>query len=226
MLAVLFPLAYLGQIAAPNVWSPRVALFGMVAAFLGPICFAVGRQIRRRSSRLLRPRGAFHSRLRKALRAHRLRTSLNSEGSPGAPDEGGLDTPLAVYTSARSLYARMWAVLERHPQLACSRRRLLRRWSLEAIYDGLAVSLLTWAAVFWVVPSQVDRWLVSPNLSLLLGCLFTAGAVLCWSEAARAQKSQLSDLAATMAEHYAEHYAEAPQQAPEPPPASPEPSES
>jgi len=219
LLACLFPLIYEGRIRVPAVWSAQVLGYALLAYVMGVVCFAIGRQLRRRVERWSQPRGALHDRLFKAMTAHRLVTALQPPEGRSAPP-GGRSSPLAAYTSSGALYRRMWAELRQDPRLAPTARLLGRRAVLAACQDGPAVAFLVWAAVFWVVPSHVARWPTPPNASLAIGIVFVALAGCCWAEAQRAGKDQLRDLAATLAQRYgAGAPAAAAEDAPSPAPA-------
>lgn len=195
-LALTFPLIYTGRLAVPLDWSPRAFAYGLLILACGALSFASGRQLRKRTTRWLRPRGAFQSRLQRTLRGHGLRYSLG-EGHPGA------STPLSGYTNATELYRRMWAELRLDPQLAPVAPSLARRRALASAYDGFAMSFVCWAVVFWVVPANVTRWPTSGSASMILGAVCALVALSLWAEAERSEKEIMRQVVASHAQRHA-----------------------
>jgi hypothetical protein len=193
LLACLFPLIYQGRVSAALGWSPRVLGLALLAYAIGFVCCSVGGLLRRRVTRAMRPRAHFHVRLHKLLIGHQLATQLE----PAAPE--GTPNPWSGYTSARKLFRAMRAGLA-GPGFEVALRAQRFRRALITCYDGLAVALLTWGAMFWVVPRYVDAWPTPWNASLVIGGVLAALAFACWSEAERQQKEAPQEVVATFAQ--------------------------
>lgn len=193
LLGCLFPLIYQGRVSAAFGWSPRVVGMALLAYAIGFVCCSLGGVIRRRVTRSLRPRAYFHTRLRKLLISHRLATALEPASAEGAAN------PWSDYTSARQLYRLMRATLAR-PGFEASHRAQRFRAALATCYDGLAAALLVWAAVFWVVPRQVEAWPTPWNASLAIGVVLLGLAFASWGEAERQTKEEPQEVVAALAE--------------------------
>jgi hypothetical protein len=114
-----------------------VGVFAVIVAcyICGLIAFAVGREI---SGAFFRKK-TLHATLPVSLDAHRLCEERM------APYLGG-DKPRYWW-----LYMRMWSEVAHDRSAPVVLHHLMRYWAMAATYDGVAFSLLVWAAVFVAV---------------------------------------------------------------------------
>jgi hypothetical protein len=189
LLALLFPWLYEGRVSPPQSVA-RLLAFGGVAWVIGLVAVVVGRQLRLLVARRLRPRGARHDRVVRALQGHGVDARL---GAAPADD-------LSSYPSAGRLVERLEAAVRREPALWAAARELERLAQRSAACDGLALAALMGACVLAYVPTQVARWPVGPSTSLVLAALAGAVALALWGEAHRLEKRRLDVLVATAVE--------------------------
>lgn len=174
--------------ALPAGWIPISAL--LISCYVaGLVCFAVGRWIRM-GWRWRSAEQNFYNWFVDVLDGH-------------GPGESDLVADYLVRRKARGdwrLYVRLWAQVRQSPALATSFSLLRRYWVMAATYDGVAMSLVVWAAsavacAFGLAGAKpIDKWLALPGAGVLMLC-----ALACSREAGRFVDYQVEELVASIA---------------------------
>jgi hypothetical protein len=166
-------------------FSDWVAGFALIIAcyVCGLISFSLGRLL---NGMLFRRRVLGY--LKKALAGQRLRGELIEQFAKAEmPD----------FPPWR-LYIRLWQQLaEKHPH-SIAFTHLSRYWAMAATYDGVAVSLLVWAAA--LLPVQVlGARLLSPRMAVAVIAALVVASVLCLRQGGKYYEFQVEDLVAALA---------------------------
>jgi hypothetical protein len=176
----------------PAVAGSPPAVAGIAATLigcyvLGLICFAAGRYVRSSLARILPSQPTFDTLFDEVMMAHGLcdREPVNEYlRRSGVKDFRG------------RLYSRLWTEVRQSESLKASFALLNRYWVMSATYDGLATALGIWAFVFIAL---AIRGRLSPILAVVTAVIFPILVAACLREAGRYGKSQLEELAATVA---------------------------
>jgi hypothetical protein len=181
-------------------------VLGIVITFYvcGLICFAAGRWIRTGIlTRISRKSysNRFETHFKEVLNDHSL-TYLKPfrDYLLDQPDQ------VSKKSGAWRLYIRLWAEIRHRPDLIPSYSLLKRYWVMAATYDGVAMSLIIWVAVFvaWCVGYGIKvrlEWSLGiPAIGVLLFASLAS-----FREANRYGEYQVEELIASIAAHIAKH---------------------
>ncbi len=184
-------------------WLRVVAL--ILAAYIsGMTCFAVGRLVRTKLTKLFNrppPIAVLFDHLLRHGAIQRIDTPQGEKQRFTVDDKDRIPW-LARYVEGpgggnpEALYVRMWAEVRQQERLASSFSLMRRYWVSAATLDGLFVALLTWA--YFLLPTGDVPARVGWVPSLFAG----VGAVFCLWEARRYAKYQLEELVATVMHAY------------------------
>jgi hypothetical protein len=162
-------------------WVGGVALI-VVCYILGLMSFSIGRSLNRFR------RGRIETGMAIALQRHQ----FDGKALAGYVDSnGGRDF--------RRIYIRLWAELtQRHPK-SLALAHLSRYWVMSAMYDGLAISFITWGLVAVLsCCHSVVRMPLSPVLAAVLAATFIGLAIVAARQAAKYLDYQVEDLVAML----------------------------
>lgn len=172
-------------------------VFGLVLGsyVLGLVCFAVGRPLRLRLTRVRDPRPD-HLLFHQAL----VQQGLHLPGGPGDAlrcyfGHGAEETDPGV---RMALYTRMWAHVRCYPELQQSFSLLNRYWVLSASYDGLAIAALVWLLPVWQAFVAAPG-LASGGWAALWSTAILVALASCWHRAREYKRYQIEELVATVA---------------------------
>lgn len=166
-------------------WSTVAA--AIIASYIcGLLAFAAGRWL---NGRFFRPT-LLEERLPKAIALHGLTSEVLSSYLPDPTSRAHV----------WRLYIRMWADIARHEPRSVTFHHLSRYWVMAATYDGVAFSLLIWAAVLlaatcpFIAPQRLG---IPAGLS---GAVFAVVfAIVAFKRAADYYEYQIEDVVAAIA---------------------------
>jgi hypothetical protein len=176
-----------------------MSVLGIVITFYvsGLICFAAGRWIR---TGILSKSYShkFDNRFKEVLNDHSL-TYLE-------PFRDYLSDQPEKKRGIKRLYTRLWAEIRHRQDLIPSYSLLKRYWVMAATYDGVAMSLIIWVAVFvaWCIGFGIKeklKWgLGVPAIGVLVFASLAS-----FREASRYGEYQVEELIASIAAHISKH---------------------
>jgi hypothetical protein len=171
------------SVSIPIGWILCFAL--IIAAYVcGLISFAAGRLL----NGILFRRGVLNK-FRSALIGQNLQGSVIAtylqRGEPGG------------YPLWR-LYIRLWQQLAAKQPTSVAFHHLSRYWAMAATYDGVAISLIFWAASITPLPI-LGRSFLSPSLTLVAMAVLLMAAMACLQQGAKYYEFQIEDLVASLA---------------------------
>lgn len=156
----------------------------------GLVSFALGRFIRLEIFRS-NSYNKMDQRIRMAIKVHQLEDK--------EPYKNYLSLPESHRGSWR-LYVRLWAKLRDEPGLINSFSQVNRYWVMAATYDGIVVSLLTWALTMGYLTFLNKQWVqLDVYFGSFLVLLLVGAAFACKWEAQRNLLNQVDEIIAISA---------------------------